>query len=154
MNKSKALISIIIFLLITNIAMLLFFLVLDRPARKGSLKDSNGMADVLKNDVGFSQTQVDNYLSLRKNRYNTIHPLFEQLKKARYNFYDLVYAPQASDSLINSSADSIASKQKLLDMEMLTHFKNVRKLCTTDQLPKFDSTIKKVFVRMIERYKR
>ena len=153
MSKNKALISIIVFLLATNIAMLVFFLILDKPTRRASFKDSNGMADELKNNVGFSNEQVSNYLSLRKEQYNKIHPLFEQLKKTRYDFYDLVYEPQTSDSVIMITADSIATAQKMLDMQMLAHFKTVRKICTPDQLPGFDSTIKKVFVRMIDKHR-
>ena len=54
-----------------------------------------------------------------------------------------------SDSLINAGADSIAQKQETLDMQMFRYFKNIRNICTPDQLQKFDSTIKNEVARMV-----
>ena len=152
MTKNKTLISIIIFLLITNVAMLFFFIVLDKPAQKNQYgKDQKGMSDMLQHDVGFTKEQVDSYQALRKNDFNKIHPLFDDVRKAKMDFYNLVYTPQVSDSIITTTANLIALKEKSLDMQLLSHFKMVRNICTPDQLQKFDTTIKKVFIRMTDR---
>jgi len=148
-TKNKSLVSIIIFLLITNIAMLVFFLVLNKPAQKDSRgRDQNGMSGMLQKEVGFSKDQLDTYQSLRKNQMDTVHALFDDLRKSKMDFYNLIYSSQVSDSSLNKAAGIIAEKQKMLDMRMFNHFKMVRNICTPDQLPKFDSTIQKVFVRM------
>jgi hypothetical protein len=44
-----------------------------------------------------------------------------------------------SDSSINSIAGMAATKQKEMEVEIFTHFKGVRNICTQAQLPKFDS---------------
>jgi protein CpxP len=151
MSKTKSLVSIIIFLLVTNVAMLFFFIVLDKPTQKNSFgKDQNSLSNMLQKDVGFSKVQIDSFQSLKKKQFDKIHPLFEQVRKAKMDFYNLVYDPQASNSTINTAADSIASKEKLLDMELLNHFKSLRTICNPDQLQKFDTTIKKVLIRMTE----
>ena len=85
---------------------------------------------------------------MRKDQLDTIHILFDQLRKSKMDFYNLIYSSQVSDSSLNTAADLIAERQKKLDLQMFNHFKTVRNICTPDQLQKFDSTIKKVFIRM------
>lgn len=148
-TKNKSLVSIIIFLLITNITMLVFFLVLNKPPQKEiRAHDQNGMSGMLQKEVGFSKDQVDSYLSLRKSQMDTIHILFNELQKSKMDFYDLIYSSQVPDSSLNNAADIIAARQKTLDLHMFDHFKKVRNICTPDQLQKFDTTIKKVLIRM------
>ena len=57
------------------------------------------------------------------------------------DFYKLLYSPAISDSLVNADADSIAQKQKTVDMHMFRYFKSIRNICKPEQLPKFDSSI-------------
>ncbi len=147
--KNKSLVSIIIFLLITNIAMLVFFVVLNKPPKRDSHGgNQNGMSGMLQREVGFSKDQIDAYQSIRKDQMDTIHVLFDQLRKSKMDFYDLIYSSQVSDSSLNKAGDIIAERQKALDLYMFNHFKKVRNICTPDQLQKFDSTIKKVLIRM------
>lgn len=129
--------------------MLVFFLVVNKPAPRPSRHE--GMTGMLQKDVGFNKQQLDAYQSLRKNQLDSMHALFDDLKKAKIDFYDMIYEPDMNDSLLESSADNIATKQKKLEMRMFYHFKAVRTICTPDQLPKFDSTLKKVVMRMISR---
>jgi Spy/CpxP family protein refolding chaperone len=129
--------------------MLIFFLVLNNPVQKNVHQhDQNGMSDMLQKEVGFTKDQVNSYQALRKDELDTIHALFDQLRKSKMDFYNLIYASEVSDSSLNSAADLIANRQKALDIQMFNHFKMVRNICTPDQLQKFDSTIKKVFIRM------
>jgi hypothetical protein len=88
---------------------------------------------------------------LRKEQREIVRPLFGELRTAKKDFYDLLYTDAISDSLIIADADSIAQKQKRLDIQMFHYFKNIRKICTPDQLKKFDSTVNKVVIRMVGR---
>ncbi len=151
-TKNKSLVSIIIFLLITNIAMLIFFLALNNPAQKNvHIRDQNGMSGMLQKEVGFSNDQLNKYQSLRKEQMDSIHSLFDGLRKSKLNFYSLIYSSNVADSSVKNAADLISKNQKILDLKMFNHFKMVRNICTPDQLEKFDSTIKKVFIRMTGR---
>lgn len=151
-KKYKALVSIIIFLLITNFAMLLFFIILDKPADKRAKdRTENGMYNSLQQDVGFSKDQLDQYQSLRTIQRKNVRPLFDKVRQSKMDFYGLLYVQDVSDSAVAAEADSIAQTQKELDLQMFNHFKKIRNICTPDQLPKFDSTIKKVIIRMTGR---
>ncbi|HSV12356.1 MAG TPA: hypothetical protein VLI68_16375 [Hanamia sp.] len=151
-TKTKSLVTIIIFLLITNIAMLVFFILLSKPVdRKQRNRETNGMYTSLQNEVGFSKDQLDKYQLLRKEQMEKVKPLFNEVRNAKKEFYGLIYSSNIPDSLITADADSIARKQKTLDMQMFTYFKNIRNICTPEQTQKFDSVIKKVVVRMVGR---
>jgi uncharacterized membrane-anchored protein YhcB (DUF1043 family) len=131
--------------------MVIFFLAANTTERKSSHKDQGGMSEALQNEVGFTKDQILQYQSLRKDHFNNIHSLFDELRKSKMNFYTLIYNPQISDSALNAAGDSIAEKQKALDMQMFRHFKMIQNICTHDQLQKFDTTIKKIFIRMISK---
>lgn len=151
-KKYKALVSIIIFLLITNFAMLIFFMVISKPIdRKYRNHEQNGIYTLLQKEVGFSKDQLDQYQDLRNQQRKNVSPLFNEIKKSKEDFYDLLYSGNASDSLINADADSIALTQKKIDLQMFNHFKMVRNICTPDQVQKFDSSMKKVITRMTSR---
>lgn len=132
--------------------MLFFFLVLNNQSQRNShVHDQNGISGVLQKDVGFTKEQLDMYQSLRKEQSDKIHTLFDELRKAKTDFYNLIYISQVSDSSVNRAADIIAEKQKTLDLQMFNHLERVRNICTPDQLQKFDTTIKKVIIRMTSR---
>lgn len=151
-TKTKSLITIIIFLLITNIAMLVFFIVLGKPIdKRQKSRETNGMYNSLQNEVGFSKGQLDKYQVLRKEQMEKVRPLFNEVRNAKKDFYGLIYSQNISDSLINADADSIAQKQKSLDMQMFGYFKNIRTICTSSQIQKFDSALKKEVARMVDK---
>jgi protein CpxP len=151
-KKNRSLVSIIVFLLITNVAMLVFFLVLNNQGQRNShIHDQNGISGLLEKEVGFTKEQLNTYQALRKDQVDKIHALFDELRKAKTDFYNLMYTSQVSDSAVNKAAGIIAEKQKTLDLQMFNHFELVRNICTPDQLQKFDTTIKKVIVRMTGR---
>ena len=154
MSKTRSLVTIIIFLLVTNVGMLLFFIFSSKPSVKkdsGREQGSGSMYNSLKNEVGFSTAQLEQYQVLRKQQRDIVRPLFGELRGAKKEFYDLLYTDAVSDSLVIADADSIAQKQKRLDMQMFGYFKNIRNICTPGQLQKFDSTVNKVVVRMVGR---
>ncbi len=151
-RKNKSLISIIIFLLITNIAMLIFFVLLDKPQQSKIENQEQGrFSTALQNDVGFTKEQFDEYQVLRKAHFDKLRPLFKDLRDTKFQFYDLVYASPISDSLVDVAGDSIGEKQKQLDMQMFHYFESLRKVCRPEQLPKFDTAVKHLIIRLTER---
>ncbi len=151
-TKTKSLVTIILFLLITNIVMLVFFILLGKPAdRRSRNHETNGMYTSLQNEVGFSKDQLDKYQLLRKEQMEKVKPLFNEVRNAKKDFYGLIDSSNLPDSLIKADADAIAQKQRTLDMQMFNYFKNIRNICTPEQTQKFDSVIKKVVTRMVGR---
>ncbi|MEO9100568.1 MAG: hypothetical protein ABI267_09620 [Ginsengibacter sp.] len=149
-TKTRSLITIILFLLVTNVAMLIFFILLNKPTeRRPRYHEQNGLYNSLQNEVGFSKDQLAKYQALREQQMKEVHPLFNEVREAKKNFYELIYSSETSDSLANADADSISQKQKDLDIQMFHYFKNIRNICSPDQAQKFDSVINKVVMRMV-----
>lgn len=146
--KNKVLIFIITILLLTNMAVLVYFLWLKQPPKINRNNfNRDGMAESLKNEVGFSDKQVAQYTQLRDKQWDTMRMRFDDLRKAKDSLFSLVSITDVPDSTLNSVTDKIAERQKALDLQTFIHFKAVRQLCTPDQLPKYDSLVKKMFHR-------
>jgi hypothetical protein len=150
-TKTKTLVTIIVFLLITNIAMLIFFVTSKGPGERRHGHEQSGMYNSLKNDVGFSKDQLDKYQDLKKEQMGKVRPLFNQVRNAKKDFYSLIYSENVSDSLLKADADSIAQKQKSLDLQMFGYFKSIRNICRSAQIGKFDSTLKREVARMVDK---
>lgn len=152
--QNKSLISIIVFLLLTNIAMLIFFLFLGNTSRRGHGREENFFSNILQKEVGFNDNQITAYKKLKEEQMHKMKPLFEDIRNAKDNFYKLVYTNPLPDSIFNANAAAIGTKQAALDMQMFQNLKAIRNLCTPEQQPKFDSSIKTVVARMTGRFRR
>ncbi len=144
-TKNRSLVSIIIFLLISNIAILIFFLGIKDGRKTSHGKDGrNTVAVFLQKDMGFNKEKMDEYQKLREVQMKSVQPLFDDIRSAKENFYELLYINNVSDSIVNNAAAVIGEKQMALDKQMFSYFKNIRNLCAPQELPKFDSSFKKV----------
>lgn len=150
-KKNKSLISIIIFLLITNIAMLIFFVILNKPEEaKIENVEQGRFSTSLQEDVGFSKEQFDEYQALRKDHFEKMRPLFNDLRNTKFQFYDLLHAP-FRETVVSESAEQIGEKQQQLDLQMFRYFESLRKICRQEQLPKFDTAVKQLIIRLTDK---
>jgi hypothetical protein len=78
---------------------------------------------------------------------------FDEIKKTKEKFYYQLYDPSITDSVLQSRAEIIGKEQKELDLHVIRHFKEIRKLCTPEQLPKYDSLLPPLIERMTARQK-
>lgn len=144
-NKSKVLISIIAILLIANIALVSFFLLKkdDRKPEK-RMDRKTVIGNFLKNEIGFNDVQMMQYDSLSNNHRKYMKTMFEASRNTKDRQFKELTASDFSDSVMNSIADQSAASQKSMELQMFGHLKQVRALCTPEQLPKFDSLFVKV----------
>ena len=147
-SKSRPLIFIIIFLLLTNIAVLAWLFWPKKTKVSDAGGQRNGMVMALKDSVGFSDAQVDQYKQLKEKQWKILKPMFDDIRKAKDSLYRLLGDESISDSVVNERAEIIGQKQKALDLQAFSHFKEVRTLCTGEQRPKYDSLIQKMIKKM------
>lgn len=149
LSRNKVLLTIIAVLLITNIGMLILFLSTHQcPPEQ---KKRSGFTERLKNEVGFTPEQMAVFEPKKKIFWQGMNEKFEQIKKTKEAFYYQMYDPSIPDSLINLRAEAIGDQQKELDLQVIRHFKEIRKLCTPEQLPKYDSLLPPIIKRMTDR---
>lgn len=150
-KNNKVLVFVIAVLLLSNIAMLYFFL------RSGNgekpKKDSGGgmrayMIKTLKDSVGFTDEQIKKYEALSDKQKELMKPLFEEMTREKDSLYKLLLV-QPSDSLVTHYLGMIGEKQKAIDQRIFNHFSALKEICTTEQRPKFDSVMQRVIKGMI-----
>ncbi|MEO6316926.1 MAG: hypothetical protein ABIU63_11690 [Chitinophagaceae bacterium] len=150
-SKNRVLIFLVVFLLITNIAMLLYFTAFDRPFGKSGHTEKRGpVASFLQNELGFNSQQMDQLDTLKTQHRETIKPLFDDLGKSKDNFYQLIGKPGVTDTILSLAAETIGKKQAALDLQFFHNFMTIRKLCTDQQLQKFDSAMPSLASRMMQ----
>lgn len=147
-NRSKIFLLVIAILLVSNIAMLTFFLMNKDNRKFDKRPDRKAMiGDFLKNEIGFTPEQLLKYDSISTIHQENVKKMFESHRASKDGqFKDLVNG-NFTDSVINLVADQSAASQKTMELQMFNHLKNIRLLCTKDQLPKFDS----LFVKILNR---
>ena len=151
MSRNRVYVLLIALLLISNLALVGFF-VLNKPDRKPDMhrgSPSSFMRESLKKDVGFNDQQMAAFDSAIQSHRAQMRPIFEDITKTKENYYQLLSQPNTPDSVLNAAASVIGEKQKQIDMKIFAHFQNLRGLCTPDQRPAFDSLVQKVVHRMI-----
>ncbi len=141
-KTNKRLIIIIAVLLITNIAVFSYFLWFKKSHHDDkSARSKNGISETLKKYAGFSDEQVARYKELKDKQRQTIRPMFDHMRTLKDSLFILIGSQEPSDSLINAMTDKIALQQKSIDLQTFNYFRGLRSLCTTEQLPKYDSIV-------------
>lgn len=150
--RNKVLSLLVLVLLLTNILLLVFFVWAKpeppRPGSSGAKSDRGGVTQILEKEVGFNAEQMEQYKKLKDQHWDKMKPYFGELRNARNNFYKLLNQASVPDSVINSAADSIAAKQKQMDLQTFRHFQQVKAICTPEQQARFDTLVQQVIKRM------
>lgn len=98
-------------------------------------------------ELKMTDQQKNDYKLLREEHQKKVKPLFDSLRAAKTAFYDLMKLDTVSDSLVNLYGQQIAQRQIAIDKVTFAHFKKVRSLFNPDQLPQYDSFMKKMMQR-------
>lgn len=148
-SKNKNLLVIIAVLLLTNIAVLGYFLWYKKPDKNfHGGRDKNGIGEMLKNDVGFDTTQLASYKEMRENQKKILRPMFDEMRKSKDSLFKMIGKSGPEDSLVQVLTDAIAQKQKALDMQTFRYFSQIRQLCKPGQEIKYDSLVISMFSKM------
>ena len=148
MSRNKLLLFIVAILFLANVVLLYFFFKGKEEVKPPS-KEHRGISEQLKKDVGFTEEQLKAYDLRREKHMNEMKGLFEEMRQTKEQFFNTVKNPQGVDTLVQSGAEDIADKQKAIDLRTHAYFTDLRKICTPEQLPKFDSLYHQVIKRMI-----
>ena len=135
-------------MLVANIAMVSFFIMKKDGRDHEKRMDRKAMiASFLKKEIGFDATQLQQYDTLSTGHRENMKKMFDSLKSSKDKQFAALTAGNFSDSVMNSVADQSAASQKIIELQMFNHLKNVRLLCKPEQLPQFDS----LFVKILNR---
>jgi predicted RNA-binding protein len=147
-NRSKVFLAIIGILLVANIALVSFFLLKKDDGRHEKRPDKKTVISAfLKNEIGFDAIQLNQYDTLSDRHKENMKKMMDSLRTPKDQQFKELAEANFSDSVMNNMAGQSATVQKAMELQMFNHLKNIRLLCTPQQLPKFDSLFGKVFNR-------
>ncbi len=138
-TKSKLYLLIIGLLAATNMIWLFIFL----NNKEGKMQNHGNRAAMVKNflqsEINFNAQQLLQYDSLSKAFKEKTKATFEISKATKSEEFKILGKAAFNDSVITVMSNQSAENQKQIELQLLHHVVNVRKICTAEQLPKFDS---------------
>ncbi len=139
-RQKRVLLIIITILLLANVATLIMFFVA-KPMKKkeGSDNRKEKMEGYLKKELGYSNVQINAYQQLSAKHKTSIDSMFTRLKQEKENRMKELSSLDFSDSSIQRAALRIAENQKMVEVKMLNHLKDIRALGDERQQLKFDT---------------
>lgn len=147
-NRSKVFLTIIGILLVANIALVSFFLMKKDGSRREKKPEwKTVISGFLKNEIGFDTVQLNKYYSLSDRHRESMKKMMDSLRTPKDKQFNELAAANFSDSAMNTMAGQSATVQRAMELQMFNHLKNIRLLCTQEQLPKFDSLFGKILNR-------
>lgn len=148
--NNRVLLLVVAILLLSNIAMLFFFVWMKEPSKKGirGERQKSPITLFLEQQVGFNKQQMEAYDKIRQQHRQEMKPLFEEIRLSKVGFYGLLSKSENSNDDLNKAASAIGEKQKIVDLQAFQNFKEIRALCTPEQQPRYDSLIAGVIANM------
>ncbi len=138
--KNKTLLVLALVLLISNIILLYFYF--NKPHKKGG----GNMTERIAKEVGFNAMQKEIFAKNKESYDIKMNPLKDSLIQLK-NDYITNNLHNTTDSAKQKYA--IAKTKLLIKMEILNleSLQESKKICTPQQLPLYDSIIKKILLR-------
>jgi periplasmic protein CpxP/Spy len=155
-SRNKVLLALVAILLLTNLALVAFFVMKEEPKKKEAVSRpsrSAVMRNMLKDSVGFNDLQLKFFDTIWNRHERTIKPLFENMRDAKLAFYKQVNAAEDT-AAITAASNAIGETQKAVDLAFFAYFQNIRGICTPEQLTRYDSVVQRVVRRMVTPAKR
>ncbi len=143
--SNKIFIIVITLLFIANIGTLTLLLSTDKKTDYDDRR--NSMRNYLKNEIGFSDAQLNAFDTVKSNHRAEVKPMFDEMRTRKQLNLRNIGAQNFSDSSIIIAADYAAAQQEKLEMKMLSQLKVIRNLCTLQQRAIFDTGFYKMMSR-------
>ncbi len=153
LRNNKALLLIITALLVVNIGLLYYGFwkgerktsKTERPSDEQRMRMTK---EKLRDEVGLNESQLNQYVDLRKKHFEDLRPIFDELRLAKDSMFNSLNQTGNSDSLTRIYTDKVCDKQKSIDTKMLNYFRSLKGIATNEQQPKMDSFIMNMTKRM------
>ena len=135
-TQNRFLVLLVAALLVANLGLMLYFFVFKHkpvPPQRPSV--------YLQRKLNFNADQTARFQHLRDQHKEAVGPVIDEMRRLKDSLYDLLQKPGVSDSEVALMANKIGKKQEQWEMMIFRHFQNVRAICDSNQLPKFDTLV-------------
>ena len=146
-TSNKTLVIIIAILLIANIATVGLMLFGKGEAKAPVDDRKNAMRNYLKDSLKFSDAQMVQFDTIKSRHREQVKGIFDSIRADKTSILKRLGRDGFPDSSLAGAAEAAAGQQKLVELQMLKHLKEVRTLCTPEQLKSFDTGFYKIMNR-------
>jgi Spy/CpxP family protein refolding chaperone len=143
-RNNKALIFLVVILLLSNIGLLLYFLLWKKPSHKpsGPPKGEFSIVDFMKKEIGFNDEQTKQFQQLHELNRDSLKTIGDSIRSSKNVLYKLMQqSSHASDSAVNAAIRTLSIYQQRMEVNMFRHFERVRAICNPEQQVKLDSMV-------------
>ncbi|UAY51943.1 hypothetical protein [Ferruginibacter albus] len=143
-SNNKTLVIIIVVLLLINIATMLFFIL--GKEEKGSIRGNIKAAipEFLRTKMNFSAEQMKRFDSLSQSQSTQFKATLEEMRQDKKEEFRQMGSGNFNDSVMNAMVAHSLTKHKILELRFFQYIKDIRALCTPEQMPKFDTSFYKI----------
>lgn len=145
-NNNKVLLSLLVLLLLTNVGMLWYFTREEKIEAK-PVSRTERMAAMVQKELGLTDEQKQQYITLRLKRDSLLAPLNADLRAAKVEMINLLKQDNVPDSVVQAVAEKIAARQVPIETEFYRHFIRVKAMCQPQQYSAFDSLLNRMVRR-------
>ena len=145
-QKRNLTITIIILVIINIVTITLLWI--GRPEvnelRGKGPADNKNIQKLLKDELGFSDEQTNEYLALREKQRKETRKINREMRRVKREMFDKAFEQDdntLSDSLLNLTLEH----QAQLEKAMFNHFVGLKEICNDDQKEKLKEIIHKLF---------
>jgi len=143
-SANKILTIAVVFLLLTNVALVIFMLGRKKDGKEHAHVDP---FEMMVKELNMTAQQQKDYKLLKEEHFKAIKPLFDSVRVAKTAFFSLTKEKDVDDSIVNLYGRRIGEKQAIIDKLSFAHFRKVRNLFNAEQQPKFDEFVQKMIQR-------
>ncbi|MEO0039007.1 MAG: hypothetical protein RIQ59_2218 [Bacteroidota bacterium] len=138
MNNVKFLKSILLILLLVNVATIGFIWITKPPRTSGN----ETAASFLSNELSFNAKQEEQFEDLQSSFLEKREDLRHENKENFDLYFELLQNPKVDSASVKKASKAIISIKEKEEIALFYHFQKVRALCNESQKQKFDEIIK------------
>jgi len=147
-RNTKTLLLLIAILLVSNISLLLYFLVFNKHEKiENRGRPREAIVDFMKKEIGFNEEQSNQFKKLHEAHVDSMKLLSENVRKAKLEYFGLLRQEKITDSAIRAAAARLSMDQAAFESHNFYHFREVRSLCNDSQKVKLDTMVNRMINR-------
>ncbi len=135
-TSNKWVLLLVVCLIVTNIALAIF-------AFSSKKRSDNSF----KKQIGLTEAQAKIFEEKKKAYFAEMKPHWEQVAELKDSLYQHLGDTTISDSTIELYVNKWHEINHKTDIKLFKHFREMRKECTIEQLPVYDSVVGKMMSR-------
>jgi Spy/CpxP family protein refolding chaperone len=148
MNKNKLIIIIVGLLILLNVTTLAF-IAFNQNNRKGPPPphpqgQPGDRPDPFIKEMGFTEQQLVNFEAVKEKHMRRNEEINREIRLKYSAYYGQLKTTQTDQSEALAALDTILLLHKKLAVSNYEHFEEIKKLCTEEQLSKFNTLIEEV----------